>query len=258
MNEQKCRICGEGAIKVFSGKVIDRNVAYFDCPSCGYVQTEQPTWLEQAYAEAINDSDTGIVVRNQSNAQTVIATLFLLGKLGGRVIDFAGGYGLLVRMLRDSGVEALWTDRYCKNLLAKGFEYQGEKADLVTAFEAFEHFVNPAEELTQMLSVAPNVLLSTEIVPEPIPKPDAWWYYGLDHGQHIGFFRLKTLSYLAPIHNKKLITDGRSFHLFTDAEFSPFNWKLTRFVIRHAPRLVTYRLTSKTWSDHCQVVGKMK
>ena len=55
--------------------------------------------------------------------------------------------GILVRLLRDYGVEALWCDQYCENLLARGFEYNGECADLVTAFEVLEHFVNPLEEL---------------------------------------------------------------------------------------------------------------
>ena len=29
------------------------------------------------------------------------------------------------------------------NLLAVGFDHKGESADLVTAFEALEHFINP-------------------------------------------------------------------------------------------------------------------
>ena len=50
-------------------------VDYFECPNCGYVQTETPYWLGRAYAEAINDNDTGILVRNQANARIVLATI---------------------------------------------------------------------------------------------------------------------------------------------------------------------------------------
>jgi Nif-specific regulatory protein len=45
-----------------------------------------------------------------------------LGSLFGTVVDCAGGYGILVRLLRDYGVNALWSDPYCENVLAKGFE----------------------------------------------------------------------------------------------------------------------------------------
>ena len=37
------------------------------CPKCGYVQTETPYWLEQAYVHAINRSDTGLLRRNARN-----------------------------------------------------------------------------------------------------------------------------------------------------------------------------------------------
>ena len=75
-----CRLCGSIAKYFQTGKLLDLQVSYFECAVCGYVQTESPYWLERAYTEAINDSDTGIMIRNQANAKICLATMVLLGK----------------------------------------------------------------------------------------------------------------------------------------------------------------------------------
>ncbi|MGC3982207.1 MAG: class I SAM-dependent methyltransferase [Steroidobacteraceae bacterium] len=245
-----CRVCGNPCHPLHEGDLLGKKINYFECSACGYVQTEAPYWLGKAYSEAINACDTGIMVRNLLNARIVLATLLVLGKLDGRVVDYAGGYGILVRLLRDYGVDAYWIDRYCQNELARGFEYANDKADLVTAFEAFEHFENPSEELESMLNIAPNVLLSTELVATPAPAQKDWWYYGPDHGQHIGFFRVRTLQTLAKRYGKFLLTNGTSYHLFLEHPGRANMWKLGLKFNRLIPLLLRGRLISKTWPDH--------
>ena len=247
----ECRICGHATSKVFEGELLGRTVSYYDCDSCGYVQTEEPFWLAEAYESSINLSDTGILQRNIRNANIVLVTLWLMRHLKSRVVDCAGGYGILVRLLRDAGVDAYWHDPYTKNLLAQGFEYKNESpAVLVTAFEAFEHFVDPQEELDRLLKIAPNVLISTELIPEPTPAQDAWWYYGKEHGQHIGFFRLKTLQKMADVRGLYLVSDGRSFHMFTRAAVAPSLWKFGLKLKRLLAPLIKLPLCSRTQSDH--------
>jgi len=255
---QLCRCCNGITDPVFTGMLFNHAVSYFDCPVCGYVQTENPHWLEQAYAKAINVSDTGIMARNQSNARIVLATLMMLGELDGAVVDCAGGYGILVRLLRDYGINALWSDRYCQNLLASGFEHGGEPATLVTAFEAFEHFVNPAEELDRLLTIAPNVLFSTELITCPAPQQAEWWYYGKEHGQHIGFFRIKTLKKMAKERGKFLVSNGTSYHFITNKPVNSFKWNLMIKRNRFIPILIRGRLQSKVWSDHELMAGITK
>ena len=163
MSSLPCRVCAHETRRLFEGPLLKRTVSYHECAQCGYVQTEEPTWLAEAYAQAINLSDTGIMARNERNARLVLRTVALLGLWRGRVIDFAGGYGLLVRMLRDRGIDAWWQDSYATNLVARGFEAApGEKADLVTAFEAFEHFVKPGEELERLAREAGVEVLHLE------------------------------------------------------------------------------------------------
>jgi hypothetical protein len=157
--------------------------------------------------------------------------------------------GILVRLFRNYGI-ALWSDQYCENLVARGFEYTDGTADIVTAFEALEHFVNPAEELDKMLAIAPNVLFSTATIADPAPKQDDWWYYGKEHGQHIGFFRVRTLAKLVQERGKFLMSDRVCYHLITDQPISQALWKVVIRGNRLIPQLLRRRLASKTWSDH--------
>lgn len=257
-NLQLCRCCNSTVRPIFNGLLLNHPVGYFECPVCAYVQTEAPHWLIQAYAEAINDSDTGIMARNQSNARIVLATLMLLGKLDSTVVDCAGGYGILVRLLRDYGINALWSDRYCQNVLARGFEHCTESAELVTAFEAFEHFVNPAVELDRLLAIAPNVLFSTALIATPAPQQADWWYYGREHGQHIGFFRIRTLERLTRERGLFLVSNGTSYHLMTDKPVNSFHWNSMIKLNLLIPIILRRRLQSKVWSDHEQMAGLTK
>ena len=168
--------------------------------------------------------------------------------LHARVVDQAGGYGILVRLLRDAGVDAYWSDKYCENMLARGFEADDSPCDLLTACEVLEHFVAPVEELRAMLARAPTVFLTTELIStRDAPKPD-WWYLSPEHGQHIGFFRVSTLRTMAQMLGCRFRTDGRSVHLFSRRPI-PASWHIwlrARRGWRIASRLT---LQSKTTSD---------
>lgn len=233
-------------------------INYFECSRCKYLQTQEPDWLELAYSSAINTCDTGIMVRNLANSSLVAATLHTLGLTNGKVVDCAGGYGILVRLLRDRGIDAKWSDPYCKNALAVGFEHNGEPANLVTAFEAFEHFVDPVDEIKRLFGIAPNLLLTTELVTDPAPLPGEWWYYGLDHGQHIGFFRVETLQWIAKEFGKNLCTDGHGRHLFSDKPISSRRWRVNVLIEKFLPGYFTRNIRSRVWSDFELMSGSKK
>ena len=49
----------------FSAEVLQQHqVSFFHCPACGFLQSEEPYWLEAAYSDAIAVADTGLVMRN--------------------------------------------------------------------------------------------------------------------------------------------------------------------------------------------------
>lgn len=251
----KCRCCEKNnSLKIFSAEMLSKKIEYFECENCRYVFTEEPTWLDEAYKNSMNDSDTGIMSRNLFNISLVMATLTMLRNRNSTIVDYAGGHGYLVRLLRDIGVNALWADPYAKNLVAKGFEYKNNSnVKLVTAFESFEHFVRPCEEMTKLVNIAPNILLTTSIIPKPTPKPLDWWYYGLDHGQHIGFFRIETLKYIADKFGLFLLSNGVDTHFLSKKKYSYQAWRILMILANKIPKLFFIGMKPKTWEDHMYI-----
>lgn len=214
----KCRVCGAEAPKAFRTKIMKKHdVDYFHCENCGLMQPEEPHWLDEAYARPMNLSDTGIIMRNSNYSRLVGALIFCLLDKDAKFLDFAGGYGIFTRMMRDIGFDYYWHDIYTKNLVAAGFEFDDkkDKAELLTAFETFEHFVQPVMEVEKMLAVSDTMIFSTTLLPEPTPKPEDWWYYGLEHGQHTALYRRETLQYIADQFGLQFYTNGGDLHMFT-------------------------------------------
>jgi hypothetical protein len=155
--------------------------------------------------------------RNFYNARIVSSVLNHCFDPGKSFVDFGGGHGLFVRIMRDRGFDYYRDDKYCANLFANGFDMADSSSStfsLATAFEVFEHFALPCDELAKLLQYTDTVLFSTEIISDIPPPPETWWYYGLDHGQHISFYTKKALSCLANKFGLQYVSHG-SIHLFT-------------------------------------------
>ena len=143
-----------------------------------------------------------MMMRNLWHRNVTTTLIYFLFNTKGQFLDYGGGYGVFVRLMRDIGFDYYWQDKYTENLFAQGFEYtkiKNGQIELLTCFEAFEHFVDPVTELEKLLKTSQNILLSTEFYPEPLPNPDEWWYFSMEHGQHVGFFQKKHLSILREI-----------------------------------------------------------
>ncbi len=185
------------------------------CVSCGYMHIENPYWLPEAYIEPINISDTGYVSRNLANAEFLETFISGFLRSGEKYVDFGAGFGLLVRHMRDKGFDFKWHDTYTKNIFSRGFEWRiGDKAELASCFEVFEHLTNPLATMRELSDISDNILFSTLLLPNPAPKVSEWWYYGMSHGQHISFHTEKSLSLLGQIYGYTLTTNGVNMHLF--------------------------------------------
>ncbi|MBD2492725.1 methyltransferase domain-containing protein [Nostoc sp. FACHB-280] len=221
----KCKVC-ESDTQLFAKSIVlgQYEVDYFQCSDCGFVQTEEPYWLDEAYSDAIARTDVGLVFRNNNLSRRTAHIIVNLFNHEAKFLDYGGGYGLFVRMMRDLGFDFYWDDKFCTNLFAKGFEFDLDNNatyELVTAFEVFEHFSNPIEEIENILKISKNILFSTEILPENNPKPNEWWYYSPHDGQHISIYTVKTLSKIAEKYNLNLYSDGSSLHLLTEQTLPP-------------------------------------
>ncbi|MFD2938160.1 class I SAM-dependent methyltransferase [Spirosoma flavum] len=188
------------------------------------MQTEDPYWLNEAYQNPINSTDVGLVQRNIVISKSAIALLFFCFNRQEKFLDYAGGYGMFTRLMRDFGYDYYTTDPFTPNLLAKGFDTIPERIELVSALECFEHFADPLAEIEKILAYSRNVFFTTQLIPEPAPKPDQWWYYAPHHGQHVAFYTPKTLRFIANKYNLQVYS-LLNYHLFTEKHLNSIWYK---------------------------------
>lgn len=223
MTDSPCRICASEAVPFASAKLLNTyTVQYFRCAKCGAVQTERPFWLDAAYASAITGSDLGLVSRNLALARTSRVIIKSFFRPDGKFVDYGGGYGLFVRLMRDRGFDFFRYDRYCDNLFARGFDADvttRSRYELVTAFEVFEHLPDPLKTVEEMLALSDSILFSTLLIPADTPKPGEWWYYGLEHGQHVMLYTPTSLATIAERYGLFLYSK-HDLHLMTRKRIS--------------------------------------
>jgi hypothetical protein len=224
-NPIKCPVCSKiVTIEMFSAVVRYHYPAkYRFCAQCRFLFIESPQWLEEAYKTPINASDTGIMARNLELSRIASVLLHFLFNKKGKFLDYAGGYGIFTRLMRDAGFDFYWYDPYSANLVARGFELVDGMSsfELLTCFETLEHLSEPMKEIEKMRSLSDNILCTTTLLPANIPNPGDWTYYGLDHGQHISFYSFETLQFIAKVLGYNLYSNRTNIHMFTKRSLNP-------------------------------------
>jgi hypothetical protein len=256
MHTFSCPICQSKRESVFTETVLQKyRVNYLYCTHCGLLQTEEPHWLEEAYSRAIAAADTGLIQRNLRNSKVLACLLYFLFAKEAKYLDVAGGYGMLTRLMRDIGFDFYWTDKYCENLLAHGFELDNTTPSFtaITAFEVLEHVYEPLAFFQNPFSSFQinTAIFSTELFAGDPPKPSEWWYYGFNCGQHISFYQEKTLQFMARQLDLNFYTHG-NIHMFTDAAIktSAFNLLTNNYTLPLFYKYVSTKMASKTISDY--------
>ncbi|MCL1470522.1 glycosyltransferase [Argonema antarcticum] len=253
----QCKICESESTYLANAKILNKyDIDYFQCENCGFVQTEEPYWLSEAYSDVIASSDVGLVFRNIMFSKITSNIILTIFNHYNKFVDYGGGYGLFVRLMRDSGFDFHWHDKYCNNIFCKGFEAQDVETrpyELVTAFEVFEHFVNPLAEIENLLNFSKNILFSTELLPESNPKPDEWWYYSLQEGQHISIYTSKALSIIADRLGLNFYSNGLNLHLITEKVIPPVLFESLSY--SEPPEAKKPSLIEK---DYLKAIGKLE
>jgi len=173
-----------------------------------------PTWLDEAYVDAIAHTDVGLAHRcvEMSACVSLIARSM---RLRGPFLDFGAGDGLMVRMLRDRGLDFRWYDPMAENRYAVGHESEpAGRFGMVTAMEVVEHLLDPVVTIGQLAMLTDVIVVSTFLVDEPPPSPGDWWYYGPEAGQHVTFLSRRGLAGAAASLGMHL-TSHRNMHVLS-------------------------------------------
>lgn len=245
-----CRLCKANAENAFDCLILGKyDVALFKCSRCGCLQTEQPYWLEEAYSAGnLTDRDTGSVIRNLNSQALIFAATKILGfPAGASIVDFGGGTGMLTRLLRDQGFDARCYDRYASNDLARGYDDNGGRPDIICSFEVAEHLVEPAEELAALFKrCARMVIIGTETYRGQGP---GWWYLSPHTGQHIFFYTSEGMALIAGQFGYHYERIG-STHFFCDRPMTKLQgrvlWRaLTPLGLRFVRAWLAFRLDNR-------------
>jgi len=193
--EINCRLCGGVAHKQFSMAVLRRYpISYYRCSGCDSLQTDEPHWLAEAYKRHLSTLDTGAAQRNLTN----LFAAYSLSRITQfrDVIDFGGGDGLLCRLLRDFGFNCFVHDAHAIPTYAQGFTTATfDRPEAVLAFEVLEHFAWPSKELDLIFESRPRTVLITTALYDR--QGCDWWYLAPETGQHIFFYSVKAIHWIA-------------------------------------------------------------
>lgn len=199
----KCRLCGKVSRFKFELEVLAKyRVGYYECSACGSLQTEQPHWLNEAYAIPGVHIDVGQAARI---IQTWIRMCYLLESIGfkadRRCVDYGGSSGLLTRLMRDAGYDYFSYDAFDSSKYANYFALERLEScspELVSAFEVFEHFPDPSDALTRILTTQPGLVVFSTQFYEGQGKD--WDYLVPSCGQHVFFYRERALEQFCTAH----------------------------------------------------------
>src|SRR4029453_14888334 len=88
------------------------DVSYYSCATCGFLQTEEPHWLNEAYSKPLVDADIRQIQRSLVNAEFAQAVIQIAFPRAQRFLDYGSGYGILVRTMRDRGFNFFVYDKF--------------------------------------------------------------------------------------------------------------------------------------------------
>ena len=124
--------------------------------------------------------------------------------------------------MSDRGFDFKGFDNHAEHIFCRDRQIGeiSQNFDLITMFEVAEHFIDPVGCFEALKRNTDNILFTTQIVPSPTPSAEDWWYYGIDHGQHISFYSLESLQFIAKklglhFYTSKNNKYNLTFHLFT-------------------------------------------
>jgi len=250
----KCKICRSNTSHLFNKNILSKyDISYFRCKKCFFIQTEEPYWLDEAYAESINLTDTGYMSRNLLFRNRIKYFLKVKFQRDDIFQDFGAGYGVFTRLMRDLNFDFRWSDEFTDNLFARGFESKPDIQNFaaITLFEVAEHLVDPFEQFEKLSRTTNNIIFSTELSPVSEKEISKWWYLGLEHGQHVSIWSEAAIKSMAHQLEMHCYSVG-SLHFLNKKKLNPYEKAIINFSsLLH--RLETRFFGSLTLSDYLKL-----
>ncbi len=214
-------------------------VYYALCSNCGFCfAPEIANWNLDKFEEMIYNDEYILVDPDYIDIRPRANAVNLISMFGDRAhsikhLDYGGGDGLLSKMLRIFDWQSVSYDPFVdKNVTVA----QLGKADLITAFEVFEHVPDPQclmSNLRSLLSHDGIVLFSTLLSDDNIHANQRInWCYASPRNGHISLFSRHSLAILAEKNGFNFESFSVGFHiLFT--KIPPWADHLVRTGLAH-------------------------
>ena len=193
----------------------DTPAALCRCAECSFQFVAEPRWLADTFSSQLHRMDVGSVDRSSLVAQFVLG-LMTIGRARRRwrVLDIGGGDGLLVRLLRDRGVDARFSDPYTSPIYDVGPEVEAtDRFELGVMSEVALHLTDPVGEFRAAIDRCDRLLFTAVVPPDPIPA--YWWYLMPTTGQHVAFYPVSAIERIARELGCHWCSDGKFFHLIS-------------------------------------------
>jgi len=212
-----CRLCSAASHKIFTKQALGRHsVDYFRCSGCQSIQSEEPYWLDEAYSIPGVHIDVGCASRTLKNWTSVSTLLAHLSFPRDAVaLDFGAASGLFGRLMRDVGYNFYSYDKYARPAFTSYHSTDdptSAQPQLITAFEVFEHFPNPKDELDRLFALqSPLILFTTWFCDD---QGEDWVYFVEECGQHVFFYSQQAMRDIAARHGYELRSTA-FFHILS-------------------------------------------
>lgn len=217
MNQENdlCAVCGKSGLPLLEFDISNLiRASVRKCSRCHFIYVVNPYWLAGSFSQNLNRFDVGSADRSLIVAGFVRSIFKRREASKVKVLDFGGGDGLATRVLRDAGIDCRWEDPYCQPVFAVGPSHSEiSHFDLAFMGEVALHLTNPLETIKDLMKRSDRLLMTAVVPPEKITTD--WWYLMPQTGQHVAFYPVKTLKWIASELSLYLLTDGKFFHQFS-------------------------------------------
>ena len=173
-------------------------VYYYRCVKCGFMFTPlTDDWSAEDFRSRIYNEDyvkydPGYADERPRSNASMLTGLFGQNRRSISLLDFGGGNGATVELLRSGG----FVNALCYDPIARPNDpLPTQQFDLVTCFEVLEHANDPMNVVRQLATLTSGmVLFSTLVQPADIETQKLRWWYAAPRNGHISLFSRQALT----------------------------------------------------------------